>query len=54
MTITYWRIGRAYCPSCRIVRAVVSHPEAEIACPTCGTRCEVASGPDDIEESSTE
>lgn len=40
-------IGRAYCPFCDRVAGVVKHPEAEIHCPRCGTRCEDAAGPDD-------
>ena len=47
--VTFWLIQRVYCSACRIVRAIVSHPDAEIHCPTCGSPCEGASGPDDIE-----
>ena len=42
-------IGRIYCATCQIVRAVVAHPDAIITCPHCGTRTVPAHGLDTLE-----
>ena len=47
--INYWQISRVVCQSCRIVRAVVKKPDAEIRCPHCGGPVQDASGLDDLD-----
>jgi Zn-finger nucleic acid-binding protein len=43
------RIGRAYCPHCNRVGAVVRPADLEhIPCPRCGTICLSANGLDDL------
>ena len=34
--VSEWMHGRAHCATCRIVAAVIYHPEAEVRCPRCG------------------
>ena len=48
--MTAWRIGRAYCPRCRIVRTVVAHPDAEMTCPRCEGPLSLVHGVDALHE----
>lgn len=33
---THWRQRRVYCAACAVTRSVVTHPDADLRCPTCG------------------
>jgi len=36
--VTYWRIGRAYCPTCRVVRPCVADARVELVLCRCARR----------------
>ena len=42
--VTEWVNGRAACVACSFVGWLIKHPEAEVACPTCGAPTRPASG----------
>lgn len=47
MTMTYWIVGRRYCPECDRVRTIVRHPDIEdVPCPACHVPTVPASGHD--------
>ena len=42
--VTYWKLGRAYCPACLTVKVYVARVDVEDLKCLCGERCVPASG----------